>query len=378
MKKSGGERLYGFLWHLLRKPFEWIFSFSHDDDRENVPTLIISNHVTNFDPILVAFSFPGRRFHFVASEHLFRMGFVSKLLQYVFEPIPRRKGVSGGDTAMACVRKLRAGQTVCLFAEGETTWDGKTADIFAATGGLARMGKCRLITYRLEGGYFTAPRWGKGIRRGKMHGRIVGTYDAEQIRAMGKEEITSLIQRDIFEDADQRQRENPVAYGKRRRAEHLEIVLFKCPICGEYGRFTSRGNFLRCGCGKHWEYTAFGRFDPPVPFETVAQWDAWQRKELDNAAQINFCQPDMTLSRLADDHKTELLEKGTLILSGGMLCCGSHQFSLEEISSMALITTKRLLFTVGNDYYELRSEKPCCLRKYLLRWQKTAASEPVM
>ena len=106
MKKTFRERVYGFLWHLLRKPFEWIFAFKHDYDREPVPTLIISNHVTNFDPILVALSFPGRRFHFVASEHLFRMGFVSKLLTYLFDPIPRRKGVSGGDTAMAILRAV--------------------------------------------------------------------------------------------------------------------------------------------------------------------------------------------------------------------------------------------------------------------------------
>ena len=174
MKKKFSERVYGFLWHLVRKPFEWIFAFQHDSDRENVPTLIISNHVTNYDPILVALSFPGRRIHFVASEHLFRMGLISKVLTYLFEFIPRRKGVSGSDTAMSVLRQLRDGKSVGLFAEGETTWDGKTASVVSATGRLAQMSKCRLVTYRLEGGYLTAPRWGKGIRRGKMYGRIVG------------------------------------------------------------------------------------------------------------------------------------------------------------------------------------------------------------
>lgn len=378
MKKTFSERLYGFLWHLLRWPFEKIFAFTHDDDRENVPTLIISNHVTNFDPILVAFSFPGRRFHFVASEHLFRMGFVTKLLTWLFEPVARRKGVSGGDTAMACVRKLRAGKTVGLFAEGETTWDGKTAEIVAATGRLAKMGNCRLVTYRLEGGYFTAPRWGKGIRRGKMHGRIVGIYSAEEVKAMGKDEIGHIIQRDIFEDADRRQRENPVAYGKRRRAEHLEAVLFKCPACGEYGRLTSRGNFLRCGCGKQWEYTAFGRFDPPAPFETVAGWDAWQRQELEKEENPSFREEDLQLSLLGDDHSQEILGSGTLELRGNTLSCCGRSFVLEEITTMALITTKRLLFTVGGDYYEAKAKKPLCLRKFYLCWQKLGQKEQTM
>lgn len=376
MKKTFSERLYGFLWHLLRWPVKKIFAFTCDEDRQDEPTLIISNHVTNFDPILVAYSFPGRRFHFVASEHLFRMGFVTKLLTYIFEPVARRKGVSGGDTALACVRKLRAGKTVGLFAEGETTWDGKTAEIFSATGRLAQMGKCRLITYRLEGGYFTAPRWGKGIRRGKLHGRIVGVYSAEEVKAMGKE-VTAVIQRDIFEDADLRQRENPVAYGKRRRAENLEVVLFKCPACGAYESLSSNGNFLRCTCGKQWEFTAFGCFEPAEPFETVAQWDAWQRQQLEGE-NPHFRAEGLQLSLLGDEHDQRVLGEGALELQDGLLHCCGQSFRLEEISSMALITTKRLLFTAGNSYYELKAKKPLCLRKFYLCWQKVGQKELTM
>ena len=376
MKKTFSEYVYLVLWHLLRWPFEKIFGFSRDVDSEQVPTLVISNHVTNFDPILVGLSFSGRRAHFVASEHLFRMGFVSKLLTFIFQPIARRKGVSGGDTAMAILRRLREGKTVILFAEGETTWDGKTADIFSATGRLAQMGKCRLITYRLEGGYLTAPRWGKGIRRGKMYGRIVGSYSAEEVKAMGKE-VTAVIQRDIFEDADLRQQQAPVAYGKRRLAENLDVVLFKCPACEAYESLTSQGNFLRCSCGRQWEFTPFGRFRPAAPFETVGQWDAWQRQQLEQ--QLPDLQAeDLTLSRMEQEHGAEILATGTVQLRGEELTCCGRTFPLEQITSMALITTKRLLFTVGNDYYELKAKQPTCLRKFLLRWQKNAQKELTM
>ena len=374
MKETFSDRIYGFLWHLLRWPAEQIFAFSHDDDRSDEPTLIISNHVTNFDPILVAFSFPGRRFHFVASEHLFRMGWLTKLLTYLFEPIARRKGVSGGDTAMACVRKLRAGKTVCLFAEGETTWDGKTAEMFSATGRLAQMGKCRLITYRLEGAYFTAPRWGKGIRRGRMHGRIVGVYSEEQVKSWSKEEINERIRQDIYEDADLRQQKNPIAYGKRRRAENLETVLFKCPVCGAYESLQSKGNFLSCRCGQRWEFTALGRFAPAAPFETVAQWDQWQKKHL-MEENPPLRAEDLTLSVLENEHGQRVLGKDALILKEGVLHCCGQQFPLEEISSMALITTKRLLFTVGSAYYELKAKKPQCLRKFLLCWEHVTQKE---
>lgn len=373
MKKNSGEGLYKFLWHLLKKPFEWLFAFQHDSDCENVPTLIISNHVTNYDPIFVGLSFPGRRFHFVASEHLFRMGFISKVLTYIFQPIARRKGVSGGDTAMAVLRKLKEGKTVGLFAEGETTWDGKTGSIVAATGRMAKMSGCRLITYRLEGGYFTAPRWGKGIRRGKMYGRIVGIYSPQELKAMTKEQVQEVIERDIYEDAHQRQKENPVAYGKRRRAERLEAVLFQCPACRKFGKLKSRGNFLHCSCGAKWEYTSFGTFEPATPFENVSQWDAWQQESLQAEKLPRFREKGAALYSLGGEHDQQLLGKGDLVLKDDVLSCAGHDFPLSSISTMALITARRVLFTVDSSYYEVVMEEACCLRKYLLRWQKLLA-----
>ena len=379
MKKNRGQWLYHLLWHLARKPAQWLFAFRCDRDEEKVPTLIISNHVTNYDPILVALSFPGRRFHFVASEHLFRMGLVSKVINYICEPIARRKGVSGGDTAMAILRKLKEGKNVGLFAEGETTWDGETGPVVAATGRMAKMSGCRLLTYRLEGAYFTAPRWGKGIRRGKMYGRIVGVYSPEQLKAMSKEEVQAAIERDIYEDAHKRQKENPVAYGKRRLAEGLPTVLFQCPACEKMGKLSAKGNILRCGCGNSWEFTPFGNFKTAAPFETVQQWDTWQRQSLQADTVARMRDTGATLSILGGDHQQQKLGKGDLVLKDDVLTCAGQSFYLEEISTMALITTRRMLFTVGNAYYEVVMDKPCCLRKYLLRWKKiSAVTEPTM
>ena len=41
------------------------------------PCLILSNHVTDFDPILVGLSFP-EHMYYVAGENVLRMGFLSK------------------------------------------------------------------------------------------------------------------------------------------------------------------------------------------------------------------------------------------------------------------------------------------------------------
>ena len=98
------ERTYK-LNHLLRalvqKPFEWIFRFRHEDYKLDQPTLVVCNHVTNFDVILASLCCPGYHMHFVASEHMFRWGTLSKLITWLVEPIARRKGEAAAKMAAA-------------------------------------------------------------------------------------------------------------------------------------------------------------------------------------------------------------------------------------------------------------------------------------
>ena len=69
------------------------------------PCLIVANHVTNWDPLLLAASFPDTPIRFVASEHLFRHGLISKVIQWAVAPIPRRKAASGTDTVKSAERR---------------------------------------------------------------------------------------------------------------------------------------------------------------------------------------------------------------------------------------------------------------------------------
>lgn len=349
-----------------------MFHFSYEKQKLSGPTLVICNHVTNYDPLLVSICFPQDHMHFVSSEHLFRMGWISKFLRYVFDPVPRRKGTSGADTAMACTRKLRDGRNVCLFAEGECSWDGRTQEIFQATGRLARMGNATLLTYRLDGGYLTAPRWGKGIRKGRMTGRVVGVYSPEELKAMDKNAITALIQRDIFADAWESQQAEPVRYKSRRRAENLQVVLWACPHCHGVGSLHSKGNFLSCTCGKQWEFTELGRFEPAAPFENIAQWDAWQTDFLaEERENLRFADPGITMFELEAEHRQRVIAQGTLTLEDGLLRCGEETVALADIDDMALVQSRTLLFSVGSRYCQLRAKDPCCLRKYYSLWKQT-------
>ena len=193
------QKIWRLLYGLARPFLIRRFALTAEPCRVEGPCLIVANHVTNYDPLLLAMSFADTPIRFVASEHIFRHGLISRLLEKLVAPIPRRKGAAGADTVRSVLRAIKDGETVCIFAEGDASWDGLTHPVFPATGKLARMAGVPLVTYRLEGGYLSLPRWSKKLRRGKMRGVIVGVYPPETLKAMKGPEITALIAACIIE-----------------------------------------------------------------------------------------------------------------------------------------------------------------------------------
>ena len=73
----------------LLKPFlVWKFNYKYEKvEPLEHPAFILPNHVTNWDPLLVGLSFP-QMMYFVASDHLFRLGWVSKIIEFLVALFP--------------------------------------------------------------------------------------------------------------------------------------------------------------------------------------------------------------------------------------------------------------------------------------------------
>lgn len=367
--------IYRFLSVLVRPVLRAKFNLSGEKLQADGPFLLVSNHVTGRDPLLVGVCLGGRQAYFVASEHIFRLGLLTKVLHWLLAPIPRRKASTGMDTVKACLRHLHAGHSVCLFAEGEQCWDGRTGPIFPATGKLAKSSGAALVTFRLEGGYLSLPRWGKHICRGAVHGHPVGVYSPKELKKLSPQEINALIERDIAEDAWERQRQRPVRYRGKRRAEGMERALYACPGCRRIGTLRTDRDRVFCPCGFERRYTEYGFFEPREPFETLADWDLWQRellraRDFAHVGDLLFQDEGLELKRIQSDHREELLALGTLRQFEDRLECEGQRFPLPEIRSMAMVQAHLLLFSSGGNYYQLRSSTGVNLRKYLEIWKE--------
>ena len=368
------RRVWRALYTAVDKPLHRMFALESEPCSVDGPCIVISNHVTDFDPFLVAMSFPHKMLYYVASEHIFRLPVASKVITTLLDPIARKKGDSGFGAVREILRRVKQGHSICLFAEGDCSWDGLTAPIPPATGKMVRSSGATLVTYRLEGGYFTSPRWGRGIRPGKMRGHAVGVYPPETLRRMKGSEITALIERDIFENAWERQKAEPVHYHTRHRAERLEIALFLCPACRRIGTLKGEDNTLLCSaCGSKTMMREDYSFAPGAPFPNVAEWDRWQHKALRSGefahGETLFSDPVCAFSRILEGHKTEALSGTELVQREDAILCGGMRFPLRDIQNMAIVQKRLLLFTCGGGYYTVKCARGANLRKYLALWK---------
>ena len=373
--KKDPRRRHRLSWKLARplaRLFVWLrLGYRTKLSRIRGPFLLVCNHVTDWDPVLVGTGML-QQFYYVASEHLLRSGLGGKLVNWLQAPIPRQKGGNAAGTVMAILRHLKAGDSVGLFPEGNRCWDGVTGDLLPSVGKLARTAGVKLVTYRLEGGYFVSPRWGgSSIRRGRMRGGVVNVYTPEALRAMTPAEITAHIEEDLHEDAYARQRRDPARYRSRRGAEHMETLLFLCPKCGS-GALQSKDDRVRCWkCGFTFRYLPTGFLaGEDLPYDNIRDWNAWQTGEIRRMCDEAGDDPIFTDTGVRTDQvlfasDTKALGKGEMRLYRDRLELPGVTVPLSELSGMALMGPQDLYVSTKDEHYLVRSNLVRCMVKYL-------------
>ena len=328
------------------------------------PSLIISNHNTNLDPALVALGF-SRHIYFLSSEHALRNGFPSKVLKFIFSPISINKSRADLGSIKEIIRRLRKGVSVCVFAEGDRSFTGTTSPVSISTAKLAKASGADMITFRLEGGYFTSPRWSKRMRKGRMSGHVVNIYPAAELKGMTYEEILSVIERDIYVDAYEGQGREPIRYRGRDLAEHIEAALYLCPNCGHIETIHSKGDFFFCDCGLKGAYTETCYLEgEKLPFSTITEWGVWQKEKLEQIVQgvgegAICSSEDQQLYEVRAAEGKKLIGEGSLWINREALHCAGMTFPLEKITRLTTVGKMKLLFALGSGTtYEVYSKVP--------------------
>lgn len=373
------QKRHRAVWRLFRPLVRLIlffrFNYRCGTSSPKGPCIVVCNHVTDWDPLLVGSAFR-HQMYFLASEHIMRLGFVSRLLDWLVHPIVRQKGGSAAGAVKEMLRVLKAGGSVALFPEGNRTWDGVTRDFPASTGKLAKTSGASLVTFRLRGGYLSSPRWsGDSVRRGEMRGELVKIYTPEELKGMSVTQINAAIARDIHVDAFEDQRSRPVLYRGRRLAENLETLLFVCPKCFSVGTLRSEDDRFSCGrCGFETRYALTGAFvGGDAPFPDVRSWNRWQDKRIEKLCseakdgEPIFSDEGLELYSVQTGRSSELIGRGAITLFRDHLeLPGGISLPVGEITGMSLRgPTDLYIGSANGSSFLLRTHLALCTHKYL-------------
>ncbi|NLN50306.1 MAG: 1-acyl-sn-glycerol-3-phosphate acyltransferase [Acholeplasmataceae bacterium] len=190
-----------FLAKFMRRSYNYE-SKRHRELKRQGPFLILGNHTVAIDPLLMSLSFP---FHiyYIATEQIFNLGFLSKLLKFAVNPIKKSKSVND----IVAIRKARKivseGGSIGVYPEGNLTYDGQTSQFGISVIKLIRLLKIPVIFFVTEGLYLSNPRWAVNKKRGRSKGYLKSILEPEDYNKLNDEQLYQHVYNELYVNAYQ-------------------------------------------------------------------------------------------------------------------------------------------------------------------------------
>ncbi len=194
------------LYAAVRTLLRFIFFFlglkseGHDKLPMSGPVIIAANHVSNWDPIVVALVLD-RPIHFMGKAQLFKYAISDKLLTRL-NAFPVKKGVPDRNAIRRALKVLEEGQVLGIFPEGARN---KTGEDMKAQSGVAMIAlksgspivpvACIGTKCNLPFGWFSPllVRVGDAIYLDEYQGQKVNSATMEQLSSDIMDKINQLL-----------------------------------------------------------------------------------------------------------------------------------------------------------------------------------------
>ncbi len=137
--------------------------------------LVLSNHLSDVDPVLVQYACP-RLLHFMAKSELFEMKGVGWALR-LFGAFAVKRGEPDRKSLKFAIELLKSGEAVGLFPEGQLSETGELQELKPGIALIARMSGVPVICCGISGSPRIMP-YGTMIPRPAFHTVVVNWGDA--------------------------------------------------------------------------------------------------------------------------------------------------------------------------------------------------------
>jgi 1-acyl-sn-glycerol-3-phosphate acyltransferase len=164
--------------------------------RDKVPStgggLMLSNHQSNLDPVLIGLA-SDRRLNYVARKTLFRFAPFRWLINSLDAIAIDRDGL-GLEGLKETLRRLKRGEVVLLFPEGTRTPDGEVRAIKPGFSAVARRTRVPIIPVALDGAFDAWPRQQRFPHRAVIHVQFGDPIEPAEIAQMSDDELVAEVE----------------------------------------------------------------------------------------------------------------------------------------------------------------------------------------
>ena len=331
--------------------------------------LILLNHQTPMDQFFVGLALK-KPVYYMATEDIFSMGWLSKVIKWLVAPIPIKKQTTDIQAVMNCIKVVREGGNICIAPEGNRTYSGKTVYMNPAIAGLAKKLGLPILLFRIEGGYGMEPRWTDVIRCGKLRGYVARCIEPEEAKAMSNDELMDAIREGLNVNEACLDQE----FHHKKLAEYLERMVYVCPDCG-LSTFESHNDLVSCKkCGKTFRYLPNKTFQGvgfESPFTFANDWYEYQENYVNQLDTLSMTETPIYEERaqvrnvIVYKRKELLHEDARIQLFGDRLVLEDMVLPFSEVSTITVLGRNKMNIYHGDKLYQLKGSKRFNALKYM-------------
>lgn len=286
IQRSPSPFLYGILTFLCKTVSRIFCRIKVKGELPEGPAIIVSNHTSNVDFILLIAAYSGRRINFLCTYHFFTF----KLLNFFF----KRLGVIPKfqfATDLEAFRKMKYVLSnnrgmVYIAPEGTIFANGKLGFISPSIAKMIRMFRVPVYAAKIEGAGLGMSKWAEKLCRTRVTVTTRKIVREEEAGKLSVDQIMDRIVENISYNDFTYQRKNSITSRSRNLAEGFETMYYKCPCCKSEFKLKTEGNVIECtNCGTKAVIGEDFRFkwnSGKKYFDNYIQWYDWQKKELEN------------------------------------------------------------------------------------------------
>jgi 1-acyl-sn-glycerol-3-phosphate acyltransferase len=188
------------------------------------PVLIVSNHQSNLDPVIVGLACP-RQLKYLARQGLFFFPFNLWIRALGAVAIDRERGALAG--IRATLELLKQGNAVLVFPEGSRTEDGQLHEMLPGFCLLARRSGATIVPAALDGAFQALPRGSFIVRPHPIGVSIGAPITPRQYEQLSDQQLTELVTSRIAQALVEARRElspGPSVPGFLRRKRNNSLL----------------------------------------------------------------------------------------------------------------------------------------------------------